>query len=200
MRGQTTAIRLVLGAAVITVSAAAVVSSPVDAQNLRPALREDAAPLPNVKSRTPLPAPPAVPPAEADPSPPARMRSTTATDVSRDDAPPGDQDPDGAALPSGVRPALRDGEPEAQLEPESTSDGMMDEPEVYRNPDGQDLVQWDSRLPEDADAFRRPPVGHDPQAFGVELTPADDRRPFYLYRFEPWEPRGIRLGSFTVFP
>ena len=77
---------------------------------------------------------------------------------------------------------------------------MMDEPEVYRNPDGQDPVQWDSRLPEDSDAFERPAAGHDPQAFGVELAANEDRRPFYLYRFEPWDPRGIRLGSFTVFP
>jgi len=200
LRGHSTAIRLVLGVAVIAGSAAVVASLPVEAQNLRPALREDAAPLPNVKSRTPPPARPAVPPAEADPSPPARMRSTTATDLTRDDAPAGDQDPDAAGLPSGVRPAVRDGEPEAQLEPEATSDGMVDEPEVYRNPDGQDPVQWDSRLSEDADVFQRPPAGHDPQAFGVELTPADDRRPFQLYRFEPWEPRGIRLGSFTVFP
>lgn len=128
------------------------------------------------------------------------MRSTAVADVPRDEVPAEEPEPDAAGAPSGVRPAVRDGEPEAQLEPEPITDGMMDEPEVYRNPDGQDPVQWDSRLPEDADAFERPPAGHDPQAFGVELAASEDRRPFYLYRFEPWDPRGIRLGSFTVFP
>lgn len=200
MRGQLTAIRLVLGAAVVTAGGAVVMHCAADAQNLRPALREDAAPLPKVKPRTPPPTRVVTPPVEADPAPPARMRSTTAADLPREDAPVGDQDPDANGAPSGVRPAVRDGETEALLEPEPITDGMMDEPEVYRNPDGQDPVQWDSRLPEDSDAFQRPPAGHDPQAFGVELAASEDRRPFYLYRFEPWDPRGIRLGSFTVFP
>lgn len=200
MRGQLTAIRLVLGAAVVTASAAVVVPCTAQGQNLRPALRDDAAPLPNVKPRTAPAARPSAPPVAAEPAAPTRLRSTAAADVPGEDLPAGDQDPDPAAQPSGVRPAVRDGDTEAQLEPEATTDGMIDEPDVYRNPDGQDPVQWDSRLPEDADAFERPPAGYDRQAFGVELAPSDDRRPFYLYRFEPWQPRGIRLGSFTVFP
>ena len=200
MRGQLTAIRLMLGAAVLTASGAVAVSSTADAQNLRPALREDAAPLPNVKSRTVPTSRPVAPPVADDPVAPTRLRPTSATEFPGEDAPAGDQDPDAAGLPSGVRPAVRDGDAAAQLEPEPITDGMMDEPEVYRNPDGQDPVLWDSRLPEDSDAFERPAAGYDAQAFGVELAPNDDRRPFYLFRFEPWDPRGIRLGSFTVFP
>ncbi len=200
MRGQLTAIRLVLGAAVVTASAAVVVPCTAQGQNLRPALRDDAAPLPNVKPRTPPVARPSAPPVAAEPAAPPRLRSTAAADVPGEDTPVADQDPDSAAQPSGVRPAVRDGDTEAQLEPEAATDGMIDEPEVYRNPDGEDPVQWDSRLPEDADAFERPPAGHDRQVFGVELAPADDRRPFYLYRFEPWDPRGIRVGSFTLYP
>lgn len=200
MRGQLTAIRLVLGAAVVTASGAVAVPSAAEAQNLRPALRDDAAPLPNVKPRTAPGTRPPAPPVVADPEAPPRLRSTAAADAPGEDSPAGDQDPDPAAQPSGVRPAVRDGDTEAQLEPEATTDGMIDEPEVYRNPDGQDPVQWDSRLPDDADAFERPPAGHDRQVFGVELAPADDRRPFYLYRFEPWDPRGIRVGYFTLYP
>lgn len=190
-----------LGAAFVMASGAVVVPCTAHGQNLRPALRDDAAPLPNVKPRTAPAARPTAPPASAaETAAPPRLRSTTAADVPGEDTPVADQDPDSAAQPSGVRPAVRDGDTEAQLEPEATTDGMIDEPEVYRNPDGEDPVQWDSRLPEDADAFERPPAGHDRQVFGVELAPADDRRPFYLYRFEPWDPRGIQVGSFTLYP
>lgn len=190
-----------LGAAFVMASGAVVVPCTAHGQNLRPALRDDAAPLPNVKPRTAPAARPTAPPASAaETAAPPRLRSTTAADVPGEDTPVADQDPDSGAQPSGVRPAVRDGDTEAQLEPDATTDGMIDEPEVYRNPDGEDPVQWDSRLPEDADAFERPPAGHDRQVFGVELAQADDRRPFYLYRFEPWDPRGIRLGSFTLYP
>ncbi len=118
----------------------------------------------------------------------------------REDGSPGDQDPDAVLTPSGVRPTIRDADPEAQLEPEPVPDGVIEAQEEYRNPDGQDPVQWDARLPQDSDAFERPPAGFDAQAFGVELAPIDDRRPTLLFRFEPWQPRGIRMGSFTVFP
>ena len=120
-----------------------------------------------------------------------------------DDAPLGQPivDPDAAdPAPTGVRPAVRDGDGEPQLEPEPVTDGVPDEQDDYRNPDGADPVQWDSRLPQDSEPFERPPAGHDVQAFAVELEPLADRRTTALFRFEPWQPRGIRVGTFTLFP
>ncbi len=60
----------------------------------------------------------------------------------------------------------------------------------------------DARLPEDRAAFRLPgtPVGFDPQAFAIEVTPRLSERPRQLFRFAPLQPAGIRFGSFVVLP
>lgn len=190
---------ILLGAALLA-GVAALVPDGSEAQNLRPVLRDDDGPLPRLRPRTAPPIRPSEPPADADPAPQPRLRPTQSDAPLSADAPAADQDQDAELAPSGVRPAVRDGDPGPPLEPEPVIDGASEEPEVYRNPDGQDPVQWDARDPADSDAFERPPAGHDPQAFGVELSPLDDRRTLQLYRFEPWQPRGIRLGSFTVYP
>ncbi len=174
-------------------------AQPADAQNLRPVLREDDGPLPAMRPRiTQRPRAVEAPPAEESQA--SRLRSAAPDNESLEDGSPADQDPDLVVAPTGVRPAIRDGEVEPLLEPESITDGGVDAPEGYRNPDGQDPVLWDSRLPQDSQPFERPPAGNDAEAFGVELAPIEDRRPDRLFRFEPWQPRGIRLGSFTVFP
>lgn len=168
-----------------------------EAQTLRPVLRDDSEPLPRLKPRA-QPTRPATPPAEADVVPQRSRLRPTASDQPVEGVPADEVDFDQA--PTGVRPAVRDGDLGVQLEPEPITDGAGDEPDVYRNPDGQDPVQWDSRLSQDSDAFERPPAGYDRGVFGVELAPIDDRRPLQLFRFEPWQPRGVRLGSFTLFP
>ena len=147
------------------------------------------------------------PPAEEAPALPTRPRrpplDAATAEPRADDAPLGQPivDPDAAdPAPTGVRPAVRDGDGEPQLEPEPVTDGVPDEQDDYRNPDGADPVQWDSRLPQDSEPFERPPAGHDVQAFAVELEPLADRRTTALFRFEPWQPRGIRVGTFTLFP
>jgi hypothetical protein len=46
-----------------------------------------------------------------------------------------------------------------------------------------------------------PPVtDFDPELFQTEVAPILDRRPTRLYRFEPWEQRGIHVGSLVVLP
>ncbi len=173
-------------------------AQPADAQNLRPVLREDDGPLPAMRPRTTQRSRAVeAPPAEESQAP--RLRSAAPENEALVDGSPADQDPDLVVAPTGARPAIRDGEVEPLLEPESITDGG-DAPEAYLNPDGQDPVLWDSRLPQDSQPFERPPAGYDAEAFGVELAPIEDRRPDRLFRFEPWQPRGIRLGSFTVFP
>lgn len=63
-------------------------------------------------------------------------------------------------------------------------------------------AQRDPRLPEDRNAFALPgtPAGFDPQAFAIEVAPLLSERPRQLFRFQPYEPTGIRLGSFVVLP
>lgn len=186
----------------ITLAAAALVlaaPAAVRAQNLRPVLTDDDGPLTRLKPR-PQPTRPAQSAAVPEASQGApRMRPSVASEDAPADT-DGSADTDPAPSPYGVRPTIRDGDPEAALEPEAIIDGAPEEPETYRNPDGEDAVQWDAREPADADAFTRPPAGYDGPAFGVELSPLEDRRPAFLYRFEPWQPRGVRLGSFTVYP
>lgn len=200
MSGQRHSLRLIVSSAVIAAGATLCVPA-VEAQTLRPAIRDDEAPLPRLKPRTPAPVRPAAAPAAAEPVGPAVLsRRTIADDKLQPEVMPADGEPEVVQVPSGVRPSIRDGDGDVQAEPEAVVDGIADGPEDYINPDGRDPVQWDAREPEDAAAFERPAAGYDRQAFGVELTPNDDRRPFYFYRFEPWQPRGITMGSFTVFP
>jgi hypothetical protein len=190
---------LVLCGAVAT-GVGALVPQRAEAQSLRPVLTDDAGPLQRQRPRTVPPIRPSQPPVDPEPVPQSRLRPSQPDAPSADEAPASASDQDAEAAPSGVRPAVRDGDPGPPLEPEPVTDGALEETEAYRNPDGQDPVQWDARDPADSDAFERPPAGHDPQAFAIELSPLEDRRTVQLYRFEPWQPRGIRLGSFTVFP
>ena len=199
--GQRHSAWLVLGCAML---AAGIddASAPLQAQTLRPAIRDEA-PLARLRPRT-TPRPESAPlPVEAEPAAPsarAQARSSSGETLLPDDLPPADQDPETEQPPTGLRPATRDGEPDAGLEPEPVLDGVQAEPEDYRNPDGADPVGWDARAPEEAGAFERPAAGHDAHAFSIELDPLDDRRAYRLFMLEPWEPRGIRVGSFTLFP
>ena len=58
----------------------------------------------------------------------------------------------------------------------------------------------DPRLREDIAAFESPPAGWDPYLFQIELNPLTDRRIGELFRLEPYVARGVRIGSFVVFP
>lgn len=80
-------------------------------------------------------------------------------------------------------------------------DGIIDLAEPEQPEDGADPLR-DTRSPEDRDAFMNPPAGYDPLLFQIEdIDPATtDRRPARLARIEPYDPVGIRIGSFVLFP
>lgn len=67
--------------------------------------------------------------------------------------------------------------------------------------DGLSDLNRDARQPRDRAAFDTPPAGYDALAFQIEqLDPLNDRRTDRLFRFEPYDPKGIRVGSFVLFP
>ena len=99
----------------------------------------------------------------------------------------------------GQRRAVRDGDlnvPEA----DPVLDGVITTGEPRPALDGGDPTALDNRAPDDIAVFESPPAGFDPQLFQIELDPILDRRPAQLFRFEPYEARGIRLGSFVFLP
>ena len=109
----------------------------------------------------------------------------------------GDQD-DSPRSPSDEN---ADGEPAAPADGAPTSDGLIDLSEPQPPEDGADPTR-DTRPPEDAAVFENPPAGPDPLLFQIEdVDPIQtDRRPARLARFEPYDPIGIRIGSFVFFP
>ncbi|MDX2204988.1 MAG: outer membrane beta-barrel protein [Hyphomicrobiaceae bacterium] len=67
--------------------------------------------------------------------------------------------------------------------------------------DGIGDLRRDARRPEDIAAFTTPPAGYDALAFQIEqIDPLNDRRTDRLFRFEPYAPVGVRLGSFVLYP
>jgi hypothetical protein len=204
LSGQRHIAGIVIGSAVVA-AGAVLPGAAAQAQTLRPALSDDAAPLPPIRPRAaPRIVPP--PPIAEDLPPPtinrARQRAALAASDSpiEVDAPVAAEEPELEPVPTGLRPAVRDGDPQGETAPEPLADGVLEEPDDYRNPDGADPVAWDARSPEDAEPFERPPAGFDQQAFSIEPDPFNDRRPWRLFNLEPWAPRGVRVGSFTVFP
>jgi hypothetical protein len=81
-------------------------------------------------------------------------------------------------------------------------DGVITDAEAPAPIDGVDPTQVDTRSPEEAEPFELPRAADDAQAFAIpiEPEPARDRRPERLFRFEPYEPVGIRAGRFVVYP
>jgi hypothetical protein len=123
-------------------------------------------------------------------------------DMGRDNAEAADADPlsprDGE---SALRGAVSDGDLAEPLEPEQPRDGIIDLSEPAALSDGSD-PNADTRPDEDLSVFNQPPAGHDPLLFQIEdVDPvATDRRPARLFRFEPYDPIGIKIGSFVYFP
>lgn len=95
---------------------------------------------------------------------------------------------------------LRDGDL-SDIEPQQPRDGIVDLTEPPGPVDGIDPAAVDSRAVEEARLFENPPPADDPLLFQIEeLEPILDRRPRRLFRFEPYDPIGIRAGSFVLFP
>ncbi len=88
-------------------------------------------------------------------------------------------------------------------EPAMPQDGRIEDgnPPPLMVVDGVGDLNRDARQPRDIAAFTTPPAGYDALAFQIEqIDPINDRRTDRLYRFEPYSPIGIRIGSFVLFP
>ena len=101
----------------------------------------------------------------------------------------------------GQRPVIRDGDLSYPPEPRAPVDGIVAAEEPAEVRDGVDSMLIDTRPAEDFAAFENPPAGHDPLLFQIEdLPPVEDRRTRRLSLLEPYDPVGIRIGSFVLFP
>jgi hypothetical protein len=98
------------------------------------------------------------------------------------------------------RRAPRDGDLAMPAEPEDVVDGVIATGEPAAPVDGADGAEVDSRSPADIAAFDGEPAGFNPDLFQVEIAPILDRRPAQLFRFEPYQPIGIKVGSFVLLP
>ncbi|WP_051388560.1 outer membrane beta-barrel protein [Hyphomicrobium nitrativorans] len=137
---------------------------------------------------------------------PARMRGSIGgadDDDGEQGGDPLDSDPLSAETDGAASTSESTGESEA-LQPVdglTPSDGRIELGESEAWNEGADLGR-DTRPPEDLDVFNTPPAGHDPLLFQIEdIDPAEtDRRPARFARIEPYDPVGIRIGSFVLFP
>lgn len=103
---------------------------------------------------------------------------------------------------AGQRPVVQDGDVTLPEERALTRDGVIDVGEPLPPEDGTDPTVIDTRDAEDIGLFENPPAGHDPLLFQIEdIDPlVTDRRPRRLFESEPYDPIGIRIGSFVYFP
>lgn len=178
--GPTTGIRFVAAAAVSFGALVAVGGA--DAQTLRPTVLNEG-PLPPIRSRdTTRPQPPRLEPVpEEEPQhlpQPGRATAARPPALMRGTLPDRSlpADPQASPLPSEVSSA------------EQQVNSGLDEPE-----EEESALQ---RL----GTINQMPADFDPELFQAEVEPILDRRPARLYRFEPWQQRGIRVGSFVALP
>lgn len=101
---------------------------------------------------------------------------------------------------AGQRRASRDGDLNQQEVLAPNMDGVIATGEPRGPQDGADATTTDTRSPDDIALFETPSAGFDAALFQSELDPILDRRPERLFRFEPFDARGIRLGSFILLP
>jgi len=152
-------------------------------------------PPPVMKQRAPGKRPKIEPPAEENPDAvlPERPPADGAAQEERD----GEETPEAATPPA---PGVTDGDAASQAEPREPQDGIIVVGEQTAARDGIADMGKDPTLPEDIAAFTSPPAGYNPYLFGIELDPLTDRRTRELFYLEPYFARGVRVGSFVVFP
>jgi hypothetical protein len=116
---------------------------------------------------------------------------------------PDEEERDGEEPRQGVAPRTpgsTDGDASSTAEPKGLQDGVIVVGEPTAARDGIPDMSQDPRLPEDIAAFTSPPAGYNPYLYGIEPDPLSDRRTRELFYLEPYFARGIRVGSFVVFP
>lgn len=102
----------------------------------------------------------------------------------------------------GQRAAVVDGELNTSGEPTQPQDGIVDVGEPLPPEDGTDPITVDTRDADEIALFENPPADVDPLLFQIEdIDPIRDNRAVSrLFRLEPYDPIGIRVGSFMLFP
>ncbi|MEQ1650894.1 MAG: outer membrane beta-barrel protein [Hyphomicrobium sp.] len=150
---------------------------------------------------------------------PSGLNRTRGADQDLDDAyaapgipPPIPQDDPGEVQPeqdgldpvprAGQRPVVQDGDLTADDGPAQLRDGIVDVGEPLPPEDGTDPSTVDTRPQEDIALFENPPAGDDPLLFQIEdIDPIrDNRATTRLFRQEPYDPIGIKIGTFVMFP
>ncbi len=103
---------------------------------------------------------------------------------------------------AGQRAVVQDGDPNFAVEQPQLRDGIVDVGEPLPPEDGTDPSVVDTREQEDIALFENPPAPEDPLLFQIEsLDPVRDNRTVRrLALLEPFDPVGIRIGSFVLFP
>lgn len=103
---------------------------------------------------------------------------------------------------AGQRANVQDGDPNFPADQLQLRDGIVDVGEPAPPEDGTDPSTVDTRDPEDIAVFENPPAGYDPLLFQIEeLDPITDNRAVRrLASLEPFDPVGIKVGSFVLFP
>lgn len=103
---------------------------------------------------------------------------------------------------TGQRAVVEDGDPNFPAEPAQLRDGIIDTEETAAPEDGTDPSVVDTRDPEDIAIFENPPAGYDPLLFQIEdVDPIRDNRTVrHLASLDPYDPIGIQVGSFVLFP
>lgn len=104
---------------------------------------------------------------------------------------------------AGQRGIVEDGDPNyAPAEPSMARDGIIDGEETTPVQDGADPSLVDMRDPEDIALFENPPSPPDPLLYQIEdIDPVrDNRTTRRLFTQEPYDPVGIKVGSFVLFP
>jgi hypothetical protein len=151
-------------------------------------------PPPVLKPRAPARRPVAEPPAEETPD--AALPERRAIDRT-------EEEEDGDETGQQPRPspgAVSDGDLGAQAETQGPLDGIIEVDEPLPVTDGVPNPRKDARTPGEIAAVEGPPAGYNPYLFQIELEPLTDRRTLELFHLEPYAARGIRIGSFVVFP
>ena len=98
------------------------------------------------------------------------------------------------------RPAPKDGDVTAS-ETLQLRDGIIDGDDPQGPRDGIDPTAIDTRSRIEAALFQPPKDAGDPLLLGNEdVDPINDRRIARLAQFEPYDPVGIKIGSFVFFP
>lgn len=115
---------------------------------------------------------------------------------------PGEQDPLDPRPRAGQRNLNQDDDPDGAARSTAVDDGVLDSAEPLPSEDGADAFSVDARSADEIPLFANPPAPPDPLLYQIEdINPiTDNRKTARLFRQEPYDPVGIKVGSFVLFP